>query len=137
MNGHAGQKTLKRVLNVRAVSGTDDLSDSEKETIICWNSSAEAVSIYTSQPETWRKLEKIEGFKLVDVGTLKDGGVYSKEYECPKGFVRFTSRGITIVAPRKTTEAQKEAGKQLTQARLRSKPNVESVESDTLDGSDG
>ncbi len=85
----------------------------------------------------WRKLEKIKGFRLTDVGTLSGGVVYSKEYECPKEFVRFTSRGITIVAPKEATAAQKERGRRLTEARLRSKPNVAIVESDTSEDPDG
>ncbi len=74
------------------------LSAIERETTINWNATQEDASVFTAQPEVWRRLEKIEGFKLVRTERL-DGQICAKEFECPKTFVRPYRGGLIIGRP--------------------------------------
>lgn len=76
------------------------LSREERETVINFAPTDSVGTISTSQPEVWRKLEKAKGFKLLEESKI-DGKVVSKEFEFPKSFIRFTSRGLIIAPPKK------------------------------------
>lgn len=78
----------------------------ERETIINFNAVDKVVSIYTSQPEVWRRLEGIPGFRLLEEGKI-DGRVATKEFGCPKSFVRWGKRGLLIGAPRPVSREQR------------------------------
>ena len=94
--------------------------------------------MFTCQHEIWGRLEKIKGFKLIRTEKM-DGKVCSKEFECPRSFVRYTKGGITVAAPKKTTERQREAAKaNIQRAILSSKsaqPALYIEPSDCLKGS--
>lgn len=80
------------------------LSREERETVINFAPTDSVGTISTSQPEVWRKLEKAKGFKLLEESKI-DGKVVSKEFEFPKSFIRFTSRGLIIAPPKKVDTA--------------------------------
>ena len=99
------------------------LRKAERETTINFNATQADVSIFTSQPEVWRRLEKIEGFKLVRTERL-DGKVCAKEFQCPKRFVRLTSKGFMVGSPRKVSEKQREHMRAVQKSILRPKPLI-------------
>ncbi len=74
------------------------LSLIERETIINFNATQEDASVFTAQPEVWRRLEKIEGFKLVRTERL-EGKACGKEFYCSKPFVRSYRGGLIIGRP--------------------------------------
>lgn len=83
----------------------------ERETVINFTSIGKMASLYTSQPEVWRRLERLDGFKLLDEGKI-DGKVAFREFEFPRSFVRFGKRGLTITSPKKprpVSASQREA----------------------------
>ncbi len=80
----------------------------ERETIIVFNATQEDASVFTAQPKVWRRLEKIEGFKLVRTERL-DGKVCGKEFHCPKSFVRSYRGGLIIGRPIRKGTAPKRA----------------------------
>ena len=98
------------------------LSLIERETIINFNAIQEDASIFTAQPEVWRRLEKIDGFKLIRTERL-DGQICAKEFYCPKSFVRLGGKGFRIGPAKKVSEAQRERAKHLFKSNLRRKPS--------------
>ncbi|MHC4277807.1 MAG: hypothetical protein ACYSTI_10875 [Planctomycetota bacterium] len=96
------------------------LSAIERETTINFNATQEDASVFTAQLEVWRRLEKIEGFKLTRTEKL-DGKVCAKEFKCPRSFVRPTSSGIVVGKPRKVPEKQREHMRAVQKSIQRSK----------------
>ena len=96
------------------------MSRAEGETIINFNATQEDASVFTSQPKVWRRLEKIEGFKLVRTEHL-DGKVCAKEFKCPRSFARLTSSGIVVGKPRKVSEKQRQHMRAVRKSIQRSK----------------
>lgn len=97
-----------------------NLSTIERETIINFNSTQEDVSVFTSQPEVWRRLEKIDGFKVIQTEEV-DYAVRAKEFLCPKRFVRLISSGIIVGKPRKVSDRQREHMRTVRKSILSSK----------------
>ncbi|MFN3466878.1 MAG: hypothetical protein ACK4WF_04150 [Candidatus Brocadiales bacterium] len=83
----------------------------ERETTVNFNAVDKTASIYTSQPEVWQRLGKIPGFRLLEEGKI-NGKVVSKEFECPRSFVRWGKRGLMIGAPAPRTDRQREASRE-------------------------
>ncbi len=99
------------------------LSMAERETITTFNATQEDASVFTSQPKVWRRLDKIEGFKLVRTERL-DGKVCAKEFECPRLFARLTNSGIAVGKPRKVSEKQRQHMRAVQKSILRPKPLI-------------
>ncbi|MEE9591533.1 MAG: hypothetical protein V3W26_03380 [Thermodesulfobacteriota bacterium] len=99
------------------------LSMAERETITTFNATQEDASVFTSQPKVWRRLDKIEGFKLVRTERL-DGKVCAKEFECPRLFARLTNSGIAVGKPRKVSEKQRQHMRRVRKSFLSSKSSI-------------
>lgn len=97
------------------------LTPEERETTLNFNAADKTASIYTSQPEVWQRLGRIPGFRLLEEGKI-NGKVVSKEFECPRSFVRFTKRGFVVGAPKPVTDLQREVAKRaIRQAHLKAR----------------
>ncbi|MDI6760876.1 MAG: hypothetical protein QMD05_08610 [Candidatus Brocadiaceae bacterium] len=105
---------------------TMSLTATERETCINFNAEEGTASIYTSQSNVWEKLERLNGFKLLEEGKI-DGKVVSKEFEFPRSFVRFGKRGIIIASP-KTAKSMSETQKRaMLEGRLRLKSHCSTI----------
>ncbi len=103
-----------------------NLSPEERETIIRFDATKDAASVFTCQHEVWDRLGKIKGFKLIRTERL-DGEICGKEFECPRSFVRYTKGGITVAAPKKVSETQREASKANVQRAILSRKSTQPV----------
>lgn len=99
------------------------LSAVERETIITFNATQENVSVFTAQPEVWRRLEKLDGFKLIRTERM-NGKVCAKEFECPRRFARPTNSGIAVGRPRKVSDRQREHMRNVRKPVLSSKSPI-------------
>lgn len=76
------------------------LSKLEKETVINFNEEEPQALIYSCSRSIWKRCEKL-GLNPVNVIRNTKGRVISKEYECPRGWVK-------IRKPRRVSQTQRE-----------------------------
>ncbi len=88
------------------------LSSYERETIINWNSGDDMASVFTAEPKYWARIERLPEFKLIRAESM-GGEVVSKEFECPKVYVRFGKNGLIIGRTKTVSQKQREQGKEL------------------------
>ncbi len=84
----------------------------ERETIISFDDSSEAASLYTSNPVWLRKLDRLtarnpEQFHEVSAD-LVEGKVIAKSYEFPKRFITIRAKDVV----REITEEEREERRQ-------------------------
>lgn len=59
----------------------------ERETIINFNDEEDEASIYSCQPRIWHRCEKL-GLKAKNIRRDSQGNIISKEYYCPKKWIK-------------------------------------------------
>ncbi len=75
------------------------ISKTEKETVINFNEGETHASVYSCTRSVWKRCEKL-GMEVIRVDKDRKGKIVSKEYQCPKNWIK-------IQRPRRVSEAQR------------------------------
>jgi len=96
-----------------------NVATEEQETVIQLSRNDSTASIWTSDTTAMTKLDHLckrsAEWKLQEVNHFKDGSVSDKKYSCPKAFISYRSKAVTMNL---TEEQRQQRAEQIKAARM-------------------